>query len=302
MLELCTMKHAKLSEFLTKCETTGVVSRDEVISLESFIGASLITTHIPTNRFTELESAICLNDTVRIVAKELKNASITDSITYEIFLKKMISLLPEINYIKWLLVELSKINQDVLDRFLNEKFVYSYIGKGNTEKITVINMSKDLGIYETLRWRRDYISAVLDVTTNGMYAFDEIQKQFSAFSDTLDNQADFVVLPLLNTIISGKLNDLFYVAEINLTDITISDMCAVIKDIDTHIDKLVKLEEYVKQDIERYKNEIVFYSQIENDYNYIKKDYDKYCNAFNLLTDLNSVMILKVLTYFADKK
>lgn len=301
MLELDTAKADEINNFIKRCEETNTISRDAVLSIEAFVGAPIITTVIPKNRFTVMDSAVSLDEAVRTVKTVMRDVKITDVVTFDALVNKVISILPEVRFLRDNLIMLSKLEQDTLDRFLNEKYTYSYMGRDRVEKTEVVNIAKDIGVYDALRYRYDYVSSVFDVHSNGMYGYDRLMEHFNSFKDKFDGQSDFVALPLLYFILNNEIDAILHKDELILDEVTVCDMVKFISNIDKKIDEANKLYTRLQSDIENIKSDVMYYSRYSSDVDYRQKEYTKYCNVYNLMTDFSSHMIIKAFTFFAIK-
>lgn len=301
-IEMTESKYDKLLEFNSKITINGTVSKGDVLSLEGFVGAPIITSAININRFTELDSAICLDKVREVVEEAIAGAKINDVVTYEVFMRKLISIQPEYNRLLDMMRDLSKISQDTLDRFQNEKHIYSYVNAANEETTSITIVSKDISVYEALCWRRDYVSAVLDTKTVGNRAFDYIYEAFEKHWEKYGSSVDYVALPLLNLMVDKGIDSITDNTLPTFRQITIEDMCKFISTIDLHIDKMLKLGSRIQSDIRMYKNDITYYNNSASDTTYFKTVYDKYDNMSKMLSDENSLLILRILGYFAYER
>lgn len=291
--------YEKLMEFNTKINTLGVVSKSDVLSLEGIMGAAIITSAININRFTELDSAVCINDVKEVIKEAVAGAKINDVITYDVFMRKLLEVRPVVSRLFDLFRDLSKISQDTLDRFMNEQYVYSYVNGANEEINNVTNVAKDISVFEALRWRKDYIAAVLNTTAVGTRSFDAVYSDFDRYFERHDTNTDFIAMPLLNIILDNGIDNIMYNGNPTFRQITIEDMCKFIGSIDLHIDKLLKVEARIDSDIKMYKSDIGYYGNSEANAKYIKDTYDQYDNMIKMLSDNSSLLVLKVLGNFA---
>lgn len=244
---------SQLHTLKTRLETTGCVSRQDVLSIEEFAGMTIITKEMPINGFTKEASAIGCDEVIDIVTKEISNArSIEKDVTYAELTQMLYRARNNTEYILRRLKEIKNISGDVMDRFINEKYIFSYIDENRVEQTDITDISARYHIFSILSWNTDYINSVLDTTeinterkiniTNKVVDF--ISKEYGD-----SNPDDLTILPLITALTTNTIGSLIYDHSLMLNIITVRDIYKMYKDIDKLISETESLLSSITYDL-----------------------------------------------------
>ena len=138
------------------------------------------------------------------------------------------------NHILKHLETLKLIPSTTIDRFSNEKIIYSYVDNDNNEGNEVIDITQTVSIVNLLLYRNDYLAAVTNESDTAGGLFDKIKHRIMEISQTEDKNIANDYTPLLCVIKENAMWQVFNHESYALDTITIRDIISIYNDIDKH--------------------------------------------------------------------
>ena len=152
-IELTTAKCIALEGYIDQIETTGLVSKDQVVSIEECLGINTITSNIHINKFTNLPTGGLQSKVVKILKDVKNNVHITDIVTVDMMVLASADFNKKLTALISLLNTLIGIKPEVLNRLTDETFTTHW-----RDESTLVDISKDEPIFNALFNRRAYLS------------------------------------------------------------------------------------------------------------------------------------------------
>lgn len=272
----------KLSSFISNLEDTGLVSKQDVISLESFIGMPIITKEIHIDKLTSIPSKLYsseLLETCKNIYTQLTNIKLSATISATELVVLYTNVISELGSLHDKISKIKNIDSEVLLRLQSEKYRYLY-----NELTELYDTYNDPFIF--LLNKYNFVSSVLFTSENkkSLEVFDELKSAI----DELDNDQNRYT-PLLLNILCGKQLNYIYNNTLILPpeDFTLKMFIEFYKSIDD-----------ILQDISNVKTHItdLLYFSVNNNMadKEINREYRKIKNFLSLLEDETSLTYIKI--------
>lgn len=299
-IKLTQEQHDKISEFKSRLESTGLVSQQMVVSLEEFIGFNVYTDTVK-QRFTDAPSSIGASDLIRRSNVVLQN-SVIDTIgivTYGEYAAKIAAVYEKLRNLKYRIETLSKLSSETIARMYNEKSIYTYFDENNRECDSVRNIPKDIGIFETLANRRDYLASVI-----GKDDSSRLNRYYNIISDFYADQSNYGVdmtqTPLLGLLIDSEaegLTSVYHGYASSYKKVTLNDIVELSKSTTKIIERIENTMTHLQNDLHWNSKDLIERPADGDDWNtkYLKQDYDDICNFDNILSDPVSLLVLELM-------
>ena len=275
-------------------ELVNGISKDDVISLENFVGKPVITVKHNINKFTSVRSETMVDTVKEDITSVLKENPLEADNNYSDLLELMFTSRNKLNRILKYLEMFMSVDRELIDLFMNEKFMHTY-----SRDNELINITAMENLFTVIAYRRDYLQSVLSAYSNS----DETSvklfvNDLNNRSEELNKQDETIILSLLNVIfknqISSAYNDINFSSGDNLIldNLTIKDMYDFWQ---SDIPKTVKNIKIVIENIEYDLREMRDFPDryTISTHNSFRTFFKKYKNFNGLLSDPISIFLLE---------
>lgn len=236
MYELTRAQFLSVESFLEDLNTQKLVSQDQVISIESVLGLSLVTEKVNISRFTKLPSRTNFEHVQNTLTDVVKNVKITDLLTgtdLAVLAKDYVSA---IRALKNVLAELQNIPASKLDMLLDEKYTSFY------DSEVLVDLAETVPVFDVFKYHTDYVDRVWSGDSTSKYAFNSVMDHYADLMTSTPDRVESMP-GILGTFLDP---DKIYTSILRgniycRKPFTISDMCKVIKNIPYIITILEKL-------------------------------------------------------------
>ena len=275
-------------------ELVNGISKDDVISLENFVGKPVITVKHNINKFTSVRSETMVDTVKEDITSVLKENPLEVDNNYSDLLELMFTSRNKLNRILKYLEMFMSVDRELIDLFMNEKFMHTY-----SRDNELINITAMENLFTVIAYRRDYLQSVLSAYSNS----DETSvklfvNDLNNRSEELNKQDETIILSLLNVIFKNQIcsayNDINFSSGDNLIldNLTIKDMYdfwqsnipATIKSIKS----IIKNIEYDLRDTRDFPDNYTI-----STHNSFRTFFKKYKNFNGLLSDPISIFLLE---------
>jgi hypothetical protein len=289
----------RLKDFNEQITASGVVSREDILSLEEFIGASIITSKTPINLFTATKSSIGVDEACEVVERELAGSISAGKITYNDLYVVTSEVYGKLDHILKHLVYLKSVPSEIMARFLNEKYIWSYVNEHGIEGNDMIDISRTIPVMSLFLYRNNYLSGITSMIDTSNRTFDNIKHLANDLLLKHTNEVSTDYTPLLSAIYSKSLWKLFYNQAYTLDIITVRNIVEIYNDIDSVIEHFNGFIGMVKTD---YDDLTANYSEyMYNDNKWLMRTYNHYRNIASVINDEVSETILDILKQFKQE-
>jgi hypothetical protein len=293
----------RLVSFNDSLAENQTISKKTVLSLEEFIGYSVITSHIDIDRFTDYESGVCLEPVQLEIKKVLDEVSKTQDLktrtTYADLSSEIIKSQNMTNKIKKVVASLRDIDAETIDRMLNQQYIYSYVDDDGNTVNDVYNIVENSPIHYVFLHRNDYLSAVLGNDEKGLAKFNRIKQ----YIDEVNRTENLIYAELSSPALMSVLKDCkmqevfrgnhFHVGIFTLTDF--SEFYHKIPEIISDLEEVLEMIEWDKRSlIDNHDWEI------DGKQKELNKKYNFYKNYNSVVNDRHSLAILSMLHCIAE--
>ncbi len=287
----------RIEEFKNKISSSGSICKQDVLSLEDFVGAAVITEKRDIKRYTDIPTSIGVNETIEIVNEVIKSVDIVAEITYKDVVEQILEVSDKLKKIVNKVISLKSIKPEVLDRLVNEKYIWYYKNYEDDSSVNdIYDISKE-NIVHTLRWRNDYLSSVLsNSSSNHVDTFNSIKYLVNELD--LIKDEDITVVPLLSTIFNKELGNVFWNTNINIDEVTIYKVYLGCSDIDNIIESLKDILSSVEVDRAEIRDNHKWF--IYNERQNILKLYNRYKNFNSFISHKPSNIILNIISLLKE--
>lgn len=182
------------------------VSKDDVVSLESFIGTPVITEKHKINRFTEARSNTLCREVDEEITKILTSNPLDVNNSYEELVEIMFDTRSRLEQTKYRLLEFSKVDRELMNLFVDERFIYRY--RDEDELHNIVDTEP---VFSALMLHGEYLNNVLNAYSGTDR--DRINEFLNNMSDSrkeVNDQAEMEILSLLNILCTNQISRLFY--------------------------------------------------------------------------------------------
>lgn len=293
-------QYEQLVSFKNTLHDTGVVCKQQVISLEASVGVAVITRNTPINGLSEYPTKCGASTIAADINVVIENASITDTVKPSDIIGCVNKIIEHLKNIRYYVVNLSKISDVTISRMTDAKYTSHY------DKDTLIDISKDRTIQEVLSWYTDYTKSLAD-TTNDPTRYDTI----CGICDNYDSNSRNIplrdtVMPLICLLLDAEHftdNVMCYKVPF-IRAVTLPDVVTLIKNAPVLLLQIDETIKYYNNDkhrnlspdfLERY------YINWDGSVGekYVREDFNKRHNLTGLLSDPASFCLLEVLVALA---
>ena len=142
-------------------ELVNGISKDDVISLENFVGKPVITVKHNINKFTSVRSETMVDTVKEDITSVLKENPLEADNNYSDLLELMFTSRNKLNRILKYLEIFMSVDRELIDLFMNEKFMHTY-----SRDNELINITAMENLFTVIAYRRDYLQSVLSAYSN----------------------------------------------------------------------------------------------------------------------------------------
>jgi len=268
---------ARIHDFKEMVLGNGTVSKSDVLSLEEFVGQTLITKTYLTNRFTDVRTSIGVTEAIEAVDTAIKDIKIESKVDIEDIVMVINITLNNISGIRRTINLIRSTEVDVIDRLTNSK----YVNKWNEEGDAVIDIT-DNSVIDVLSFELGYLG---NATGRDR---DDLNCALEQFNDNKDRN-DFQPLTLLSLLINSNVWGIDNIGELTIKEVTFKDVINIMSNGSKSIETLDNLYNSVNS----YKQEVI--DMYDDEADYITKRYKKLKHLYEVLDDNYSKVILRTI-------
>lgn len=270
--ELSTEHYARINDFKESLETDGVVSKNDVLSLEEFLGINLVTSKIPANRLTSLPSITRYDDVLELVTHHAMGYKPVTNLELLTAAKTLAYRLRELRY---RLVELaSPANKEFLNRATSKELSYSIV---EDKVVDVLDM--DIIRVCTGQWH--YLSSIKD------------ERRAEALMDLFSNNEDVLHTGLMLLTAKNGVEGVYYRPRVDsVTEVTLRSVidATVSGSVIPELDELIK---HINRDIDAI---MKGRSWDTDEGSELATAYKRYNSIKDTLTDVKTTAVLAFLS------
>lgn len=293
----------QLEAFKKRIEENAAISRQDVLSIEEFIGTGIITQKIPINSFTEVATSIGLDSVSEILTVEIAaNKNIEKDITYAELTQQLFKAKRATTWLLRELKDIEAIPSIVMDRFINEKYIFSYINENREETTEAIDTTTRYPIFMALAHNQQYIRGVLDTTDISECNKERALERLYSYLESNHNGSisdDLHVLPLLSALTTNTLGSIFYDSTVTIDIVNIRDMYAMYKNIGNTISNIQDILNSIEYELSSQMD--IRYSIAGDSNKQLITIYKRLSNYNNVLEHAPSQTILSFFSSLASK-